>query len=634
MYCDSSRVGLGCVLMQNGKVIAYASRQLRRHELNYPTHDLEMAAVIFALKIWRHYLYGEKCEIYTDHKSLQYIQQQRDLNLKQRRWVELLKDYDCRILYHPGKANVVADALSRKSMGSLAHISVYKRSIVKELRDLFNMGVQFEVTESQGLVAQFQVRPLLIDEIKANQDKDPCFIKLRETVQSGQTFGFEIRDDVLRRGNRLCVPDVDGLRQRILQEAHNAPYSVHPGVTKMYQDVKGMYWWNGMKKDVAQYVASCLTCQQVKFEHQRPTGLLQELPLPEWKWERITMDFVVGLPKTRKGHDSIWVIVYRLTKSAHFLAVKTTYTVAQYAQVYLDSIVALHGVPVSIVSDRGPQFTSRFWHKLQEALGTKLDFSTAFHPQTDGQSERTIQTVEDMLRMCVMDFGGSWEKYLPLVEFAYNNSYHSTIGMAPYEALYGQKYRSPSCWMEVGDRELEGPELIRETSEKVPIIQERMRTAFSRQKSYADPRRRDVQFGVGDHVSLKISPMKGVMRFEKKGKLTPRYIRPFEILDRVGNVSYRLALPTNFGHVHPVFHISMLRKYVPHPSHILQTQEIEVDKDLSYEEVPVAIVDRQIRKLRNKEMAMVKVLWRNHEVEECTWESEQSMKDKYSQLFE
>ena len=369
VYCDASKVGLGCVLMQNGKVIAYASRQLRRHELNYPTHDLEMAAVIFALKIWRHYLYGEKCEIYTDHKSLQYIQQQRDLNLKKRRWVELLKEYDCRILYHLGKANVVADALSRKSMGSLAHISVHKRSIVKELRDLFNKGVQFEVTESQGLVAQFQVRPLLIDEIKANQDKDPSFIKLRETVQSGQTFGFEIRDDVLRRGNRLCVPDVDGLRQRILQEAHNAPYSVHPGVTKMYQDVKCMYWWNGMKKDVAQYVASCLTCQQAKFEHQRPTGLLQELPLPEWKWERITMDFVVGLPKTQKGHDSIWVIVDRLTKSAHFLAVKTTYTVAQYAQMYLDSIVALHGVPASIVFDRGPQFTSRFWQRTSGSLG-------------------------------------------------------------------------------------------------------------------------------------------------------------------------------------------------------------------------------------------------------------------------
>ena len=543
----------------------------------------------------------------------------------------MIKDYDCTIEYHPGKANVVADALSRRPESSLSHM---RTGYLPPLVDLRALGVILEVEDSEALLATFHVRPLLMDQILAGQSQDPQIIKLKEEIEKGKKAEFQIRDDVLRRGNRLCVPDVDGLRQRILQEAHNAPYSVHPGVTKMYQDVKGMYWWNGMKKDVAQYVASCLTCQQVKFEHQRPTGLLQELPLPEWKWERITMDFVVGLPKTQKGHDSIWVIVDRLTKSAHFLAVKTTYTVAQYAQMYLDSIVALHGVPVSIVSDRGPQFTSRFWQKLQEALGTKLDFSTAFHPQTDGQSERTIQTLEDMLRMCVMDFGGSWEKYLPLVEFAYNNSYHSTIGMAPYEALYGRKYRSPSCWMEVGDRELEGPELIIETSEKVPIIQERMRTAFSRQKSYADPRRRDVQFGVGDNVFLKISPMKGVMRFGKKGKLTPRYIGPFEILDRVGNVSYRLTLPPNFGHVHPVFHISMLQKYVPHPSHILQTQEIEVDKDLSYEEVPVAIVDRQIRKLRNKEIAMVKVQWRNHEVEECTWESVQSMKDKYPQLFE
>ena len=328
------------------------------------------------------------------------------------------------------------------------------------------------------------------------------------------------------------------------------------------------------------------------------------------------------------------MIVDRLTKSAHFLPVNVEDSLENLAKLHVYEMVRLHGVPVSIVSDRDPRFTSRFWPSLQTMLGTRLHFSTAFHPQTDGQSKRTIQTLEDMPRMCVMDFGGSWEKYLPLVEFAYNNSYHSTIGMAPYEALYGLKCRSPSCWMEVGDRELEGPELIRETSDKVLIIQERMRTAFSRQKSYADPRRRDVQFGVGDHVFLKISPMKGVMRFGKKGKLTPRYIGPFEILDRVGNVSYRLALPPNFGHVHPVFHISMLRKYVPHPSHILQTQEIEVDKDLSYEEVPVAIVDRQIRKLRNKEIAMVKVQWRNHEVEECTWESEQSMKDKYPQLFE
>ena len=346
------------------------------------------------------------------------------------------------------------------------------------------------------------------------------------------------------------------------------------------------------------------------------------------------MDFVTGLPRTSAGYDSIWVIVDRMTKSAHFLPVKTTFSVARYARVYIERIVSLHGIPVSIVSDRGPQFTSRFWRKLHEELGTRLDFSTAFHPQTDGQSERTIQTLEDMLRMCVMDFGGQWDWHLPLVEFAYNNSYHASIGMAPYEALYGRKCRSPVCWEEVGERKLAGPELVQITSEKIPIIRDRLRTAFSRQKSYADPKRKHVEFGVGEYVFLKVSPMRGVMRFGKKGKLAPRYVGPFEIVDRVGDVAYRLALPPSFANVHPVFHISMLRKYVPDPSHVLQAQEVEISEDLSYEERPVAIVDTQVRQLRSKAIPMVKVLWKNHSTEECTWESEQEMRRSYPYLFQ
>ena len=302
------------------------------------------------------------------------------------------------------------------------------------------------------------------------------------------------------------------------------------------------------------------------------------------------MDFVTGLPRSQRGYNSIWVIVDRLTKSTHFLPVKTTYGVAKYAQIYLDEVVRLHGVPVSIISNRGTQFTSRFWKALQEALGTRLDLSTAFHPQTDGQSERTIQILEYMLRACVMDFGCGWERYLPLAEFAYNNSYQASIQMAPFEALYGRKCRSPIGWFEVGESKLLGPDLVQDALEKVKIIRERLLMAQSRQKAYADHRRRELEFSVGDQVFLRVSPMKGVMRFGKKGKLSPRYVGPYEILERIGKVAYRLALPSELGGVHPVFHVSMLRKYLPDPSHVIQPQTVELDRNLAYEETLVKIL--------------------------------------------
>jgi hypothetical protein len=221
----------------------------------------------------------------------------------------------------------------------------------------------------------------------------------------------------------VCVPNNEEIRKLILEEAHFSPYTVHPGGTKMYQDLKRRFWWNGMKRDVVEFMERCSTCQQVKAEHQRPIGPLQPLKIPIWKWEAIAMDFLVGLPRTQAGYDAIWVIVDRLTKAAHFIPIKVKYSLEKLTELYLQKIVRLHGVPESIVSDRDPRFTSRFWRSLQQAMGTKLRFSTAYHAQTDGQSKRTIQTLEDRLRACVLDFSGSWTHYLPLIEFAYNNSY-------------------------------------------------------------------------------------------------------------------------------------------------------------------------------------------------------------------
>ena len=233
-------------------------------------------------------------------------------------------------------------------------------------------------------------------------------IKLKEEIEKGKKTEFQIRDDdMIVKGQRMCVPEYGGLKRDVIGEAHSSSYAMHPGSTKMYKTLKEHYWWNGMKKEIASFVSSCLTCQQVKAEHQRPMGKIQLLPIPVWKWEKITMDFVIGLPRTQRQYDAIWVIVDRLTKSAHFLPVNVEDSLEKLAQLYVDEIVRLHGVPVSIVLDQDPRFTSRFWPSLQAALGTRLHFSTTFHPQTDGQSERTIQTLEDMLRACVMEFKGS-----------------------------------------------------------------------------------------------------------------------------------------------------------------------------------------------------------------------------------
>ena len=235
-----------------------------------------------------------------------------------------------------------------------------------------------------------------------------------------------------------------------------------------------------MKKEIAEYVSRCGICQQVKIEHQRPAGELQPLPIPEWKWENIAMDFVTGLPKGKKGNDAIWVVVDRLTKSVLFLPIKMTDPIDKLAKLYVNEVIRLHGVPISMVSDRDPRFTSRLWPSLQRALGTEVNLSTAFHPQTDGQSKRTIQTLEDLLRSCVLEFGGNWEDLLPLVEFTYNNSYQASIGMAPYEALYGRKCRTPICWDEVGERKLLGPELVQIITDKIRDIKQRMKGAQDR----------------------------------------------------------------------------------------------------------------------------------------------------------
>jgi hypothetical protein len=257
--------------------------------------------------------------------------------------------------------------------------------------------------------------------------------------------------------------------------------------------------------------------------------------------------------------------VDRLTKVAHYLPVRTNYGGEKLAQLYVDNIVKLHGVPSGIVSDRGTQFTSRFWKGLHNAMGTKLDFSSAYHPQTIGQTERVNQIMEDMLRACVLTYGKDWEQSLPYAEFSYNNSYQASLGMSPFEALYGRKCRTPLMWSEVGERTLVGPDLIKEAEDKVAEIREMLKAAQSRQKSYADKKRWEVRFTKGDLVYLKVSPIRGTRRFQVQGKLAPRYIGPYQVIDKVGAVAYRIKLHEKISDIHPVFHASQLRRCLKEP---------------------------------------------------------------------
>ncbi|GJQ91970.1 putative reverse transcriptase domain-containing protein [Tanacetum coccineum] len=387
VYCDASHKGLGAVLMQREKVIAYASRQLKVHEKNYTTHDLELGSVVFALKIWRHYLYGTRCTVFTDHKSLQHILDQKELNMRQRRWLELLSDYDCDIRYHPGKANVVADALSRKERIEPLRVRALVMTIGLDLPKRI-LEAQIEAQKPENIV---------------NEDVGGM---IRRDIPKER---LEPRaDGTLCLYGRSWIPCYGDLRSVIMHESHKSKYSIHPGSEKMYQDVKKLFWWPNMKADIATYVSKCLTCARVKAEHQRPSGLLVQPEIPEWKWDNITMDFITKLPRSSQGFDTIWVIVDRLTKSAHFLPIRENDPLDKLARLYLNRIVASKRRYLPLLSVIVWEIHFNFWRSFQKALGVtviSMKHCVSYRKLNAGrvpERENPFQTLEDLLVLCVI----------------------------------------------------------------------------------------------------------------------------------------------------------------------------------------------------------------------------------------
>ncbi|GJR61080.1 putative reverse transcriptase domain-containing protein [Tanacetum coccineum] len=379
-------------------------------------------------------------------------------------------------------------------------------------------------------------------------------------------------DGTLCLNGRSWIPCRGNLRELIKHESHKSKYSIHPGSDKMYQDLKKLYWWSNMKAEIATYVSKCLTYAKVKAECQKPFGLLVQPVIPVCKWENITMDFVTKLPKTLTGQDIIWVIVDRLTKSAHFLPMKETDSMEKLTRQYLKEVVSRHGVPVGID-------TYLWWSFLTTTVITLV--SKLHHLK--------LSTAENVDRLFV--------------------------------------------GLRIGDAQLTGPEIIHETTEKVIQIKKRIQAAQDRQKSYADRRRKPLEFEVGDKVMLKVSPWKGVICFGKWGKLNPLYIGPFKILAKVGTLAYRLELPEQLSRVHSTFHVSNLKKCFVDEPLAIPLDEIQIDDKLNFIEEPVEIMDREVKRLKQNCIPIVKVRWNSRRGPEFTWEREDQMKKKYPHLF-
>lgn len=620
--CDASYQGLSGVLTQNGHPVAYESRKLNSAEGRYPPTELEMLAVVHCIKTWRCYIEGKEVHVYTDHKPNTTFVSNPMLTRRQARWTEELQSYNLQFHYKPGAQNVVADALSRYPVGPPApEDDVFQKQAGTE-RTLLGVITASTVTKR---AKQLATADTFLDKVKRGYTQDSWF------MDPANVKPFTTASGVYTFKHAVVLPDYADLRQQVLAECHDAPYSAHPGRDKTLRLVQEIFWWPNMHKDVADYVKHCVSCQRNKSRNQLPAGLLQPLPIPGEPWESVSMDFVTDLPKTPAGYDSITVIVDRLTKMVVLSPSKKTDTAVDVAQLFLKEVVCRKGMPNTIVSDRDPKFTGNFFKELTKLWGVQQNLSSAFHPQTDGNTERVNRVMEDMLRHFVSPDQTNWDKLLPLVEFAINNSYHDSIKNTPFMLNFGRHPCTPIRALVQEAKQQSHVPMAQEFIQQMREAQEQaklcLQNAQQRQRAYADQKRRDVDYQVGQKVWLSTKNI--TLKMVGTPKFLPKFIGPFPISAKVNPVAYKLELPPCLK-MHNVFHVSLLAEY--HANSRQQPAPLPVITDEGLEYEVENIIDHRVKtfgghwnknktkKIGQKKVTEYLIHWSGYGAEDRTWE--------------
>lgn len=595
--CDS---GIGAVLMQDQHPLAFLSKPLSTAHQQLSIYEKEFLALIMAVERWRPYLQRGEFIVKTDHHSLSYLEDQTLQSPLQRKAMARLMGLQFKIVYRQGAENLAADALSR-----IGHL----------------MSIQ----------ARSEVQPAWMQEVVNSYVTDPdAQERLAQlAISSPDEHGYELTQGLIRFRGRIWLGANSALQTKLIAALHSSAVGGHSGVQATYQRIKRLFAWHGLKAAVTDFVSQCAVCQHAKHTNTHPGGLLQPLPVPDGARRDITMDFIEGLPLS-EGYDVILVVVDRFTKYAHFVPLRHPFSAPLVARVFVDSVVKLHGMPHSITSDRDCIFTSNFWKLLFQSLGTKLQYTTAYHPQTDGQSERVNQCLEMFLRCMVQDNPKQWRRWLPLAEFWYNSTFHSSLGCSPFKALYGHEPNLGA--LPELDKQSPVAGILADRASQIDILKQHLTAAQNRMKFYADGKRTERSFQVGDQVLLKLQPYAQATVVNRPyPKLAYKYFGPYKVLERIGQVAYRLDLP-EASKVHNVFHVSQIKEFRADYTPVFAVLPKPPALD-TMETAPEKVLDRRLVKKGNAAIPQVLIKWRNLPEDTATWEDWDKLKTKFPDVL-